>query len=74
MCGSMGLCLRPPTEIPDTGPSIPLLLQFATFSTFGYESFLLLQNAEYLRLGVNVGFHVMAGIALVWRGYTVTTV
>lgn len=46
---------------------------FTTFSTFGYESFMLLRDAEYLRLGMNVGLHVIAGIALVWLGYMITT-
>jgi fluoride exporter len=52
---------------------IGVLGGFTTFSTFGYENFMLLRDAEYLRVAANIGIHVIAGIALVWLGYTVTT-
>jgi fluoride exporter len=52
---------------------IGVLGGFTTFSTFGYESFMLLRNAEFLRVMVNVGVHVVAGLALVWLGYAVAT-
>lgn len=52
---------------------IGVLGGFTTFSTFGYENFMLLRDAEYLRLAANIGIHVVAGLALVWLGYTVTT-
>ena len=50
---------------------IGVLGGFTTFSTFGYESFMLVRDAQYVRVAVNVGVHVMAGLALVWLGYTI---
>lgn len=47
---------------------------FTTFSTFGYESFMLLRDTEYLRVLANVGIHVIVGVALVWLGYAIVTV
>ena len=52
---------------------IGVLGAYTTFSTFGYENFALLRDAEYLRLAVNVAVHVMAGLALVWLGYSAAT-
>ncbi len=52
---------------------IGLLGGFTTFSTFGYETFAMLRDAEYLRVAANVGVHVVLGIALVWMGYALTT-
>lgn len=52
---------------------IGVLGGFTTFSTFGYENFMLLRDAEYLRVVANIGVHVIVGLALVWLGYTVTT-
>jgi fluoride exporter len=52
---------------------IGVLGGFTTFSTFGYESFMLLRDGEYVRMMANVGMHVIAGLALVWLGYAVTT-
>jgi fluoride exporter len=52
---------------------IGVLGGFTTFSTFGYESFMLLRDAEYVRVMANVGIHVIAGLALVWLGYAVAT-
>ena len=46
---------------------------FTTFSTFGYETFTMFRNDEYLRASTNVGTHVIFGLALVWLGYTLTT-
>ncbi len=46
---------------------------FTTFSTFGYETFAMLRDAEYLRVAANVGVHVVLGLALVWLGYALTT-
>lgn len=45
---------------------------FTTFSTFGYESFTLIRDAEYVRATMNIGSHVVVGVALVWLGYAVT--
>jgi len=52
---------------------IGILGGFTTFSTFGYESFALLRDGEYLRSGVNIGLNVVLGLALVWLGYVFTT-
>ena len=51
---------------------IGVLGGFTTFSTFGYETFVMLRDAEYLRAAVNVGLHVVLGVALVWIGYSLT--
>lgn len=52
---------------------IGLLGGFTTFSTFGYETFAMLRDDEYLRAAANVGLHVFLGLALVWLGYTLVT-
>jgi fluoride exporter len=52
---------------------IGVLGGFTTFSTFGYENFMLLRNAEYLRMGANIAAHVIGGLVLVWLGYLMTT-
>lgn len=52
---------------------IGVLGGFTTFSTFGYETFAMLRDAEYLRVAANVGVHVVLGLALVWLGYALTT-
>jgi len=51
---------------------IGVLGGFTTFSTFGYETFAMLRDAEYLRVAANVGVHVVLGLALVWLGYALT--
>jgi CrcB protein len=45
---------------------------FTTFSSFGYETVMLLRDHEFLRAGLNAGLNVFAGIALVWLGYALT--
>ena len=52
---------------------IGVLGGFTTFSTFGYETFAMLRDAEYLRVAANVGVHVVLGLTLVWLGYALTT-
>ena len=52
---------------------IGVLGGFTTFSTFGYETFAMLRDAEYLRVAANIGVHVVLGLALVWLGYALTT-
>ena len=52
---------------------IGILGGFTTFSTFGYETFAMIRDAEYLAAWANVGLHVMLGLALVWLGFAVTT-
>ena len=52
---------------------IGLLGSFTTFSTFGYETFAMLRDAEYLSAVTNTGMHVILGLIFVWAGYTLTT-
>ena len=52
---------------------IGILGAFTTFSTFGFETFSMLRDHEYLRATANVGVHVMLGLALVWLGHALTT-
>ena len=52
---------------------IGILGGFTTFSTFGYETFLMIRDNEYLRAAVNFGMHVILGLALVWLGYSLST-
>ena len=52
---------------------IGILGAFTTFSTFGYETFAMIRDDEYFRAAVNVGMHVLLGLALVWLGYTLTS-
>ena len=52
---------------------IGILGAFTTFSTFGYETFAMIRDSEYLRAVVNVGIHVVFGLALVWLGFALTT-
>jgi CrcB protein len=52
---------------------IGLLGGFTTYSTFGYETFALLRDAEYMRAVFNVGIQVVLGLALVWAGYTLAS-
>jgi CrcB protein len=52
---------------------IGILGGFTTYSTFAYESFALVRDAEYLRAFGNVGIHVFLGLALVWFGYGLMT-
>lgn len=51
---------------------IGLLGGFTTFSTFGYETFAMIRDTEYLRVTANVGAHVIFGLCLVWLGYSLT--
>jgi len=52
---------------------IGILGGFTTFSTFGYETFAMIRDAEYAPAAANVGLHVIAGLALVWLGHAVAT-
>jgi CrcB protein len=52
---------------------IGLLGAFTTYSTFGYETFAMLRDAEYLRAVIYIAVHVSCGLALVWAGYSLTT-
>jgi CrcB protein len=52
---------------------IGVLGGFTTYSTFGYESFALLRDTEYLRAAGNIGLHVILGLALVWVGFALAS-
>jgi CrcB protein len=52
---------------------VGLLGGFTTFSTFGYETFALIQDADYARAAISVGLHVVLGLTLVWFGYALAT-
>ena len=51
---------------------IGLLGGFTTYSTFGYETFAMLRDAEHLRAVANVTLHVILGLGCVWLGYSLT--
>lgn len=52
---------------------IGLLGGFTTFSTFGYETFAMARDHEFIRAATNVGIHVVFGLVLVWVGYAVAS-
>lgn len=52
---------------------IGLLGGFTTFSTFGFETIALARDASYVQAAVNVGLHVVLGLALVWLAYGLAT-
>ena len=43
---------------------------FTTFSTFGYDSWKLMQEAQLLKLFFNVSANVVLGFLAVWAGVT----
>lgn len=42
---------------------------FTTFSTFGYETFMLVRDAEPFKAAASVTLHVVGGLLAVWVGY-----
>lgn len=50
---------------------IGLLGAFTTFSTFSIETLNLIEQADYLKAGLNMGFSVLACMIAVWLGVTV---
>ena len=50
-----------------------LLGAFTTFSTFGYETVVLLQDGRHLSALTNVATQVIGGLAAVWMGYVLAT-
>jgi len=51
---------------------VGVLGSFTTFSTFGFETFTLFRNTDSLLAFLNIGFHLIAGLAAVWFGHIVT--
>lgn len=48
--------------------TVGILGGFTTFSTFGYETFSLLRDGEFLRASFNVTHSVIIGLVAVWLG------
>ncbi|MEE8169368.1 MAG: fluoride efflux transporter CrcB [Phycisphaerae bacterium] len=48
---------------------VGLLGGFTTFSTFGLETFGLLNDGQFARAAINVVVSVLAGVGAVWLGY-----
>jgi len=48
---------------------IGVLGGFTTFSSYAFESFQLIRDAQYLRASVNVAGQVVVGLASFWLGY-----
>ena len=48
---------------------IGLLGGFTTFSTFAFESFGYLRDAEFMPFFLNTTLHVVLGVVAVWLGY-----
>ena len=53
---------------------IGILGGFTTYSTFGYETFALMRNAEFLQATANVAIHLVGGLVMVWLGFALTTI
>ena len=52
---------------------IGVLGGFTTYSTFAYQTLVLLRDADYLRASASVLIHVVVGVALVWAGYALAS-
>ena len=53
---------------------IGLLGSFTTFSTFGYETLMLIENSDRASAVVNVLVSVVVGLAAVWIGQSLSRV
>jgi len=53
---------------------VGLLGGFTTFSSFGLQTFTLLQDGEFGFAALNLGVSNFAGLFLVWAGYTLARV
>lgn len=51
---------------------IGFLGSFTTFSTFGYETFILARDVRVLGSLANVGLHIIIGLVAVWCGNIVS--
>lgn len=48
---------------------IGVLGGFTTFSSYTYETFVLLEQSQFVRAGVNAGGQVVGGLVALWCGY-----
>lgn len=51
---------------------IGILGGFTTFSSYTYETFVLLEQSQFLRAAFNAGGQVMGGLVALWLGYAAT--
>ena len=51
---------------------IGLLGGFTTFSTFGYESFNLARDSQWIAAGANIGLQIILGVGAVWVGHVLS--
>jgi fluoride exporter len=49
---------------------VGILGGFTTFSSFTYETIVLLRNAQFLRAAANAGGQVFLGLVALWAGYS----
>lgn len=58
------------------GPDIRIFLfigvlgGFTTYSTFGFESFALLRDGEFIKTSINILLHIVLGLSAIWAGDT----
>lgn len=51
---------------------IGVLGGFTTFSSYTYETFVLLEQSAFLRAAINAGGQVFLGLVALWLGYAAT--
>lgn len=51
---------------------IGILGGFTTFSSFGYDTFGLLRNSQFLYAAINICVQVFGGLGAVWGGYALS--
>ena len=74
LIGFLGALLSGPALLRDElrlGLLVGVLGGFTTFSTFGWETFALLNDGEWSRAAANVVASNALGLAAVWLGYRV---
>ena len=51
---------------------VGLLGAFTTFSTFGFETFALIRDEQFILAGINIAGQIILGLIAVWLGYTLS--